>query len=177
MNTKPLLAAYTLSGIGFIFAAYMELSKIGFTTAAYMQPADIKHIPKNHTQLSTELAYLAVYHPPFASHLLTAIVTTIIGHSRELLNLAKIYVNNAKYYSYNDSFIFKLTIFHDVCLKADILPKVKIKIFLTIFKSLAPDYYYSNISISTITMNFDQVCNFIKNYFEEDKYKQNVFLK
>lgn len=51
------------------------------------------------------------------------------------------------------------------------------KIFSTIFKSLALDYYYLNISISTIAINLDQVYNFIKNYFKRVKYKQNVLFK
>ena len=99
------------------------------------------------------------------------------GYGKELLNLAKIFSNNAKYNGHNNSFTFQLAIFHNICLRADVLPKAKIKAFLTMFKSLALNYYYSNISISTIAMNFNQVCNFIKNYFKEAKYKQSIFLK
>lgn len=51
------------------------------------------------------------------------------------------------------------------------------KAFFTILQSLVLDYFYSNISISVVTMNFNQVCNFIRNYFEEAKYKQNIFSK
>ena len=50
------------------------------------------------------------------------------------------------------------------------------KTFLIIFKNLLLDYYYLNISISNI-INFDQVYNSIKNYFERAKYKQNIFSK
>lgn len=38
-------------------------------------------------------------------------------------------------------------------------------------KGLALDYFYSNISTSTIAINFNQVCNFIRDYFEAVKYK------
>jgi hypothetical protein len=36
-------------------------------------------------------------------------------HEKELANLAKFYTNKAKYNDENDSFSFKLTIFHDMC--------------------------------------------------------------
>lgn len=54
-------------------------------------------------------------------------VTTSISHDKELSNLAKIYTNNAKYSSHNNIFIFKLSIFYDIYLKANILPKTKTK--------------------------------------------------
>lgn len=79
-----------------------------------------------------------------------------MDYDRKLLNLAEIYTDNTKYRSCNNSFTFKLVIFHDICSKADILPKAKIKVFSTIFKCLALDYYYLTISISSITMNFNQ---------------------
>lgn len=44
-------------------------------------------------------------------------------------------------------------------------------------KNLALDYYYLNISTSTIIINFNQVYYSIKNYFEEVQYKQIFFLK
>ena len=44
-------------------------------------------------------------------------------------------------------------------------------------KGLALDYYYSNISTSAVALNFGQVCNSIRNYFEKAKYKQNILLK
>ena len=43
-------------------------------------------------------------------------------------------------------------------------------------KGLVLDYYYSNINTSG-NMNFDQLCNSIKNYFEGVVYKQNILLK
>lgn len=106
-----------------------------------------------------------------------AIITTSIEYGKELSNLAKIYTNNAKYSGYNDRFTFKLAIFYYIYSKVDVLLKAKIKAFFIMFKSLALDYYYSNISTSIIAMNFDQVCNSISNYFKRVKYKQSVFLK
>lgn len=88
-----------------------------------------------------------------------------MSYSRELSNLVKIYINDAKYTGHNDNFIFKLAIIYDIYSRADIPPKAKINVFTTIFKGLALDYYYSNITTSAVTLNFDQVCNLIRNYF------------
>lgn len=136
-------------------AAYTLLSsKKPTLAAAYTQPSGIKHIFLDHFQLLTILTYL-VYHPPSTNNPLVKIITINIGHGRKLLNLAKIYIDKAKYSGRNNSFTFKFVIFHDICSKADILFKAKMKTFLTILKDLALDNYYSNISTSTFVINFD----------------------
>ena len=124
----------------------------------------------NYSQPSTKLAYLADQSLS-TSYLNVARITTSIGYRRKLSNLAKIYINNAKYIGCNNSFTFKLAIFDNICLKADVLLETKIKVFLTILKGLVLNYYYSNICTNTVTLNFDQVCNSIKNYFEKVEYK------
>lgn len=83
----------------------------------------------------------------------------------------KIYTNDVKYNGRNNRFIFKLVIFYGIYSRADVLLEAKIKAVPTILKGLTLDYYYSNINTSAITMNFDQVCNSIKNYFKGIKYK------
>lgn len=88
-------------------------------------------------------------------------ITISTGHDRELLNLAKIYTNDAKYSGCHDSFIFKLTIFHNICLRADVLPEAKIKVFPIMLKDLGLDYYFSNINSST-AINSNQVHYSIK---------------
>jgi hypothetical protein len=73
-------------------------------------------------------------------------------HEKELANLAKLYTNEAKYDDENDSFSFKLTIFHDMCDCVDVSQSAKLKAFSTMLKDLILDYYYSNMFISTITV-------------------------
>ena len=46
------------------------------------------------------------------------------------------------------------------------------KAFSTILKDLALDYYYSNINTNALALNFDQVCNSIRNYLKRTEYKQ-----
>lgn len=84
-----------------------------------------------------------------------AMIITNIEYNKKLSNLVKIYTDDAKYSSCNDRFIFKQAIFYDICSKANILSKAKMKTFSIILKNLALDYYYSNINTSTIIMNFD----------------------
>lgn len=86
----------------------------------------------------------------FAINLSIAIDTS---YAKELSNLAKSYINNAKYIDCNDRFIFKLAIFYDICFKANFLPNANMKKFFTMFKSLALNKYSLNISISGTIIN------------------------
>ena len=104
----------------------------------------------------------------------TTPITT--GHGRELSNLAKMYTDETKYSGENDSFAFKLTIFHDICARADVPQEAKLKVFPTMLKGLALDYYYSNVSISG-PMTFDEVCWAMKSYFEGTEYRRSVLSK
>lgn len=191
-GTKPISRAYMQPpGIRPTPGAYMQFSGIGPLSVVYTQPSGTT--PGKYIQPlgSTSAAYiqppgikllLAAYASPgigftLAAYTILAMLNISTGHGKELSNLAKIFTNNAKYSGHNNSFTFQLIIFHDICLRVDVLPKTKIKAFLTMFKSLALNYYYSNISISIIAMNFNQVCNFIRNYFEGAKYKQSILLK
>lgn len=89
-------------------------------------------------------------------------LNTSMCHGRELSNFAKIHTDNAKYCGRNDSFTFKLTIFHDIYSMADVPPKAKMTAFPTMLKSPALYSYRSDIGISGTIINSDQVCYPIK---------------
>ena len=97
------------------------------------------------------------------------------GHGKELANLARLYTDDMKYSGENDNFDFKLTMFHDLCNRADIPDHVKMKAFPTMLRSLALDYYYANIVKQQL--DFDGICNAITNYFEGPEYKRSVLSK
>ncbi len=84
----------------------------------------------------------------------------IQGYARLLANLAKMYKDEAKYSSENDSFTFKFTIFHEICARADVPYEIKLKAFLTMLTVLALDYYYSNVIINA-EVTLDEVCDSI----------------
>lgn len=82
-------------------------------------------------------------------------ITISTSQKKELSNLAKIYTNNSKYNGRNNSFIFKLALFVNICSQANILPKANIKNFFTMLKNLALDFYYLNISTNTVIIKFN----------------------
>jgi hypothetical protein len=99
-------------------------------------------------------------------------------HEKELANLAKLYTNEAKYNDENDSFSFKLTIFHDMCDRADVPQSAKLKAFSTMLKDLTFDYYYSNMfTIIIAVITFDEVCFSMRNYFEDAEYRRGILFK
>lgn len=102
---------------------------------------------------------------------------TLFGYGKKFSNFAKMYIEESKYIRENNSFNFELTIFNNINNRADILFKVCMKAFSTILKAFILDYYYSNIGITSLTMNFDQVYYLIRVYFKGAKYKRNILSK
>ena len=90
--------------------------------------------------------------------------------------MAKIYTDKAKYSGEDDSFTFKLSIFHDICNRADVLPKAKLKTFPTMLKRLAIKFYYSNMNTDS-SLNLDQICQSIQDYFERAEHRGSVLAK
>jgi hypothetical protein len=62
-----------------------------------------------------------------------ASIRTESDHEKELANLAKLYTDETKYSDENDSFSFKLTIFHDMCDRVDVSQSAKLKEFFKIW--------------------------------------------
>jgi hypothetical protein len=88
-------------------------------------------------------------------------------HEKELANLAKLYTNEVKYSDENDSLISKLTIFHDMCDRVDVLQSAKLKAFFIMLKDLIFDYYYFNMFIMSIIIFiiFDEICFSMRKLF------------
>lgn len=110
-------------------------------------------------------------YPPLNSNTLSS-----QGHGRELANLAKIYIDKAKYNSKNNSFSFKFVIFYNICAKTDVSQEILLKTFPIMLTNLALNYYYLNISIS-ITTTFDKVYELIQTYFKGVEYKRSILSK
>ena len=99
------------------------------------------------------------------------------GYGRGLSNLAKMYTEESKYSGENDNFDFKLTVFHDICSRADVPEEAKARAFPTMLHGLALDYYYSNVAISTRILTLDDICRSIRAYFEGAEYKQGILAR
>jgi hypothetical protein len=97
----------------------------------------------------------------------TVQTTTHPGYSKELATVAKLYTDDQKYTGVDDSFDFKLTIFHDICNRAGLPPDGHMIAFPTMLKGLAQAHYY-NCSLST--KPFDAACTHMRNFFEGPEY-------
>jgi hypothetical protein len=99
-------------------------------------------------------------------------------HEKELANLIKLYTDETKYSDENDSFSFKLTIFHDMCDRANVSQSAKLKTFFTMLKDLAFDYYYSNMFINSMNLIiFDEISFSKRKYFEDVEYRRDILSK
>jgi hypothetical protein len=115
----------------------------------------------------------------FVSSSLTSVIQSIraSGYDRELINLVKLYTDEAKYSEENNNFSFKLIMFNDMCDRVDVSFETKLKAFLTMLKRLALNYYYANVISSKTSFTFDDVCISMMNYFEDAEYKRNILNK
>lgn len=94
-----------------------------------------------------------------------------------MVNMAKIYTEEAKYSGEDDSFDFKLSTFHDIYSKADVPAEAKIKTFPTMLKGLALDYYYAKIIVNGRPSNLELICAGIRSYFEKAEHRRSVLSK
>jgi CO dehydrogenase/acetyl-CoA synthase epsilon subunit len=74
---------------------------------------------------------------------ITTVPTSILGYRKELINAAKLYTDDQKYSGISGNFNFKLTIFYNICKRADVLKRVYPKAFLLMLQGLALNYYYN----------------------------------
>jgi hypothetical protein len=88
--------------------------------------------------------------------------------------LAKLYTDEAKYSGENDNFDFKLTIFTDLCQKADIPKQEFSQAYSTMLRGLALDHYYTNLKSNPFSVSFNKLCESTRNYFEGSEYKRDI---
>jgi hypothetical protein len=97
---------------------------------------------------------------------------------KKILTLVKLWIEDAKYNDENDSFSFKLIIFHDICCRVDGFPETKLIVFFSMLKELVLKYHCLNMSINImIHVTFNEVCFQMKAYFENLEYKKSILFK
>jgi len=84
------------------------------------------------------------------------------------------YTEDNKYSGEDNNFNFKLTIFHNLYSRANMLQEAKVKAYPTILHSLALNYYYTNLKNITLTLLINQICDAIYNYFKGPKYRRGI---
>src|SRR5271155_5851668 len=63
----------------------------------------------------------------------------------------------------NESLDYKLTIFYDICNRADVPQEAYFKAFPTMLKGLALDHFYTN---QLSRLSFTKACEHLRNFFE-----------
>ena len=84
-----------------------------------------------------------------------------------MADVAKIYTDEQKYDGTNGSFDHKLTIFLDICKRADVPEEALMRAFPTMLKGLALDRYY-NALLSQRT--YQEAYNNIRGFFKGPGY-------
>ena len=95
-------------------------------------------------------------------------------YSKKLANLAKLYTDELKYSSENNNFNFKLTIFTDLCQKANIPKQEFSQAYSTMLCGLALNYYYTNLKSNPLSVPFNKLCKATRNYFKGLEHKHNI---
>ena len=74
----------------------------------------------------------------------TTAPASILGYKKELVNIAKLYTDDQKYSGISGNFNFKLTIFYNICNRADIPLNAYLKALPFILIGLALNHYYNS---------------------------------
>ena len=101
---------------------------------------------------------------------------TTQNFGREISVLAKLYTNDVKYTGEDDGFDYKMTIFRDLCEKANVPINGTYQAFSTMLRGPALDYYYT-IMAQSPRPSFAQLCQLIKQYFEGPGYNRRMLRK
>ncbi len=114
---------------------------------------------------------------PSSSSLNQSIKTPGTDYRRELVNLVKLYSDDAKYDGENDNFSFKLIMFNNMCDRVDVCLEIKMKVFSIMLKNSPLNYYYLNMTSNDHSITFNDVCISMMNYFEDAEYKRSILNK
>ncbi|RAL60024.1 hypothetical protein DID88_000650 [Monilinia fructigena] len=94
---------------------------------------------------------------------------------RDLSNLARLYTDNEKYSSEDDSFEYKYKIFVSHCSRIDIQPRFYLKAFPTMLTGIALEFYHANLDRLPQTMNDMRLM--FETTFEGDEYHRGIMRK
>ena len=145
-----------------------------FQPTAFQQSFKISQSPDPISQSAYTTTVSLVY--IFESGSIIIPVPSPSDYAKEIGNLEKLYKNDMKYEKNDDHFVHKLSIFHHLCFKADVLHEIKSKAFSSMFRNHVLNYYLTNINMLE-NASLDQTCTFIFIHFENPDYRKNNFTK
>jgi hypothetical protein len=85
------------------------------------------------------------------------------GYGKELAVAAKLYTDDQKYDGTSGNLDYKLSIFNDICNRADVPPAAHMKALPLMLTGIALNHYY-NAQLALLT--FDDACKSLRNFFE-----------
>ena len=103
--------------------------------------------------------------------------TTSSSYDRQMTNLAKVYIDEMKYERLDDSFHYKLIIYHDTCQRVGVSNEVKTLSFSTMLKNDALKYHYMQMNRIKTNVTFEIMCKKMTDQFERSEYSRTNFIK
>ncbi|KAI1004023.1 hypothetical protein K3495_g4187 [Podosphaera aphanis] len=91
----------------------------------------------------------------------------LVGHGREVTNMAKFYTEEQKYCGTGEGLDHKLKIFYNICDRVDVPEEAYEKAFPTMLKGLALDFYYMN---ELSNLSFQKFTENLRNYFQGPEF-------
>ena len=111
-----------------------------------------------------------------ASSILRSVIISfeisLIDYDYKFSIVNKLYTDEQKYEKQRNNFVFKITIFYDVCNRVILFMKIKLLAFFIMLKRLTLNYYYFHISNISHQINFNQIYYMIDSYFERAEYRR-----
>ena len=87
-----------------------------------------------------------------------------------MTNLTKVYIDEMKYEKLNDSFHYKLIIYHDTCRRVEVFNEIKTLNFFIMLKDSALKYHYAQMNRIDTNVFFEIMCKKMIDQFEEFEY-------
>lgn len=120
--------------------------------------------------------YVISFDDTISSAVITFQIVETTNYAKKIIYLTKMYIENMKYKKNKNNFQHKIFVFHNFCVKTDVLFETKLIVFSTMLKSYALIYYFNNFMLLKKT-TFDQTCEFVKSHFENVDYQRNNLFK
>ena len=111
---------------------------------------------------------------PATTIYVTIIPTSTLGYGKELVNIAKLYIDDQKHSNISRNFNFKLIIFYNICNRVDILPDAYLKALPLILIGLALNYYYNG---KLAILIFNKACQQLYSFFKGLKLERRTLSK
>ena len=84
------------------------------------------------------------------------------------------YKEDYKYSGRNDNFDYKLGIFYEMCMKANVPTRYRNAAYSTMLKGAALDHYHTNLGQHAQTAQLDDLTHVTQQYFKSKEYQRGI---